>query len=242
MLDNKVAIVTGASSGIGRAIAKKMIEAGATVIGVARSEDKLQSVKEWLGENFHYKVADVSEYERAQQVVREVYEEFGRIDILVNNAGITQDTLLARMDKEKWQKVIDVNLGGVFNYTKAALTYMMKQRSGVVINISSVVGLYGNAGQANYAASKAGIIGFTKSLAKEVGKRGIRAVAIAPGFIETPMTENIPENLKKLALESIPLGRFGQPDEVANVVVFLASDLASYITSTVIEVHGGLAF
>ncbi len=242
MLDNKVAIVTGASSGIGRAIAKKMIEAGATVIGVARSEDKLQSVKEWLGENFHYKVADVSEYERALQVVREVYEEFGRIDILVNNAGITQDTLLARMDKEKWQKVIDVNLGGVFNYTKAALTYMMKQRSGVVINISSVVGLYGNAGQANYAASKAGIIGFTKSLAKEVGKRGIRAVAIAPGFIETPMTENIPENLKKLALESIPLGRFGQPDEVANVVVFLASDLASYITSTVIEVHGGLAF
>jgi len=242
VLEDKVAIITGASSGIGKAIAKKMIESGATVVGVARREDKLQNVKEGLGEKFHYRVADVSDYEKAQQVVKEVHEKFGRIDILVNNAGITQDTLLLRMDKEKWQKVIDVNLGGVFNYTKAALTYMMKQRSGVIINISSVVGLYGNAGQANYAASKAGIIGFTKSLAKEVGKRGIRAVAVAPGFIETPMTENLTENLKKLALESIPLGRFGKPDEVANVVVFLASDLASYITSTVIEVHGGLAF
>ncbi|MCD6449479.1 MAG: SDR family NAD(P)-dependent oxidoreductase, partial [Thermotogaceae bacterium] len=165
MLNDKVAIVTGASSGIGRAIAKRMIEEGAIVIGIARSEDKLQSVKEWLGESFHYKVADVSEYERAQQVVKEVYEEFDRIDILVNNAGIAEDTLLVRMDKEKWQKVIDVNLGGVFNYTKAVLSYMMKQKSGVIINISSVVGLYGNAGQTNYAASKAGIIGFTKSLA-----------------------------------------------------------------------------
>jgi len=240
VLEGKVAIVTGASSGIGREIAKVFARNGAKVVGVARSEDKLKALEEEIGENFSYKVADVSEYDAAERVVKEVTAEHEQIDILVNNAGITKDTLLVRMKFEDWKKVIEVNLGGVYNFSKAVAAVMMRQRSGVIINVSSIVGIYGNAGQTNYAASKAGIIGFTKSLAKEVGKRGVRVVAIAPGFIETPMTENLPQQLKDFVLKVIPLGRFGRPEEVANVALFLASDLASYITGTVVEVSGGL--
>ena len=240
MVEGKIALVTGASSGIGKAIVRKFVSDGAYVLGVARSEDKLKAIKEELGENFDYEVADVSDYERAKEIVENLTKTKGKIDILVNNAGITEDTLLVRMDEEKWDKVIDVNLKGVFNYSKHVSSYMMRQRSGVIINISSIVGIYGNAAQANYAASKAGIIGLTKSLAKELGKRGIRAVAVTPGFIETPMTKNLPEKLKKSVLELTPLGRFGKPEEVANVVLFLSSDFASFITSTVIEVSGGL--
>ncbi len=240
MLEGKVAIVTGASSGIGREIAKVFAGNGAVVVGVARSEDKLKALGEEIGGNFFYKVADVSEYDAAERVVKEVAAEHGKTDILVNNAGITKDTLLVRMKLEDWKKVIEVNLGGVYNFSKAAAAVMMRQRSGVIINVSSIVGIYGNAGQTNYAASKAGIIGFTKSLAKEVGKRGVRVVAIAPGFIETPMTVNLPQELKDFVLKVVPLGRFGRAEEVANVALFLASDLASYITGTVIEVSGGL--
>ena len=240
MVEGKVALVTGASSGIGKAIVEKFVENGAYVLGIARSEEKLKALKEKLGDSFDYEIADVSDHERAKEIVEKLVKERGRIDVLVNNAGITRDTLIMRMDEKKWDEVINVNLKGAFNYSRHVSYYMMKQKSGVIINISSIVGIYGNAGQANYAASKAGIIGLTKSMAKELGKRGIRVVAIAPGFIETPMTENLPESLKKLALDMTPLGRFGKPEEVANVALFLASDMASFITSTVIEVSGGL--
>ena len=240
MIEGKVALVTGASSGIGRAIAEKFVENGAYVLGVARSEEKLKALKEKLGDSFDYEIADVSDHKRAKEIVEKLVKEKGRIDVLVNNAGITRDTLIMRMDEEKWDEVINVNLKGAFNYSRYASQYMIRQKSGVIINISSIVGIYGNAGQANYAASKAGIIGLTKSMAKELGKRGVRVVAIAPGFIETPMTENLPESLKKLALDMTPLGRFGKPEEVANVALFLASDMASFITATVIEVSGGL--
>ncbi len=240
MIEGKVALVTGASSGIGRAIAKKFVENGAFVLGIARSEEKLKALKEELGDSFDYRVADVSDHGRAKEIVDELVKEKGRIDILVNNAGITQDTLILRMDEGKWDRVININLKGAFNYSRHAASHMARQRSGVIINISSIVGIYGNAAQVNYAASKAGLIGLTKSLAKELGKRGIRVVAIAPGFIETPMTENLPQKIKDAVLEMTPLGRFGKPEEVANVALFLASDMASFITGAVIEVSGGL--
>ena len=240
MLENRVALVTGASSGIGKAISKAFIENGALVVGLSRREEKLKSLKEELGERFEYRILDVSDFQRCQEVVKEIHSKYGRIDILVNNAGITKDNLLMRMSEEQWKEVIDVNLGGIFNMSRAVVPIMVRQRSGVIINVSSVVGIYGNAGQTNYAASKAGIIAFTKSLAKEISKRGIRVVAVAPGFIETPMTENLPDSIKDKAKEHIPLGRFGKPEEVASVVVFLASDMASYVNSTVIEVSGGL--
>ncbi len=240
MIEGKVALVTGASSGIGEAIVRKFVNDGAYVLGVARSEDKLRAIKEKLGENFDYETADVSDYERAKEIVEKLVREKGRIDILINNAGVTEDTLLMRMDEEKWDRVINTNLKGAFNYSRHAVAYMARQRYGVVINISSIVGIYGNAAQTNYAASKAGLIGLTRSIAKELGKRGIRAVAVAPGFIETPMTESLPEKLKKAVLDMTPLGRFGKPEEVANLVLFLSSDLASFITSTVVEISGGL--
>jgi len=240
LIEGKVALVTGASSGIGEAIVRKFVNDGAYVLGVARSEDKLRAIKEKLGENFDYETADVSDYERAKEIVEKLVREKGRIDVLVNNAGVTEDTLLMRMDEEKWDRVINTNLKGAFNYSRHAVAYMARQRYGVVINISSIVGIYGNAAQTNYAASKAGLIGLTRSIAKELGKRGIRAVAVAPGFIETPMTEGLPEKLKKAVLDMTPLGRFGKPEEVANLVLFLSSDLASFITSTVVEISGGL--
>ena len=240
MLEGKVALVTGASSGIGRAISKILAENGATVIGLARREELLRSLKDVIGDRFDYAVLDVSDFSRCQEVVKEFHSKYGRIDVLVNNAGITRDTLLMRMSKDQWDEVIGVNLGGVFNMSRAVVPIMLRQRSGVIINVSSIVGIYGNAGQTNYAASKAGIIALTKSLAKEISKRGIRVVAVAPGLIETPMTEKVPESLKEKAKEMIPLGRFGKPEEVAKVVLFLASDLASYVNSTVIEVSGGL--
>ncbi len=242
MNEHRIALVTGASSGIGKAIVKAFVEDGLKVYGVARNGEKLKMLKEELGGGFEFFTADVTDYKRAEEVAKVIVEKEGKLDVLVNNAGITEDTLFLRMDEEKWKKVIDVNLNGTYNYTHAAIRYMSKQKYGVIINISSVVGIYGNIGQSNYAASKSAIIGFTKSLAKEFGRRGIRIVAVAPGFVETPMTEKLPEKVKELALSHIPLGRFGKPEEIASVVRFLISEDASYITGTVIEVSGGLSF
>jgi 3-oxoacyl-[acyl-carrier protein] reductase len=240
VIEGRVALVTGASSGIGKAIVEKFVENGAYVLGIARNEERLKKLKEKFGDSFDYSVADVSDYSRAKEIVDDLFKKKGKIDVLVNNAGIARDTLVLRMDEQKWDEVINVNLKGAFNYSRHVAQYMSRQKSGVIINISSIVGIYGNAGQVNYAASKAGIIGLTKSLAKELGKRGIRVVAVAPGLIETPMTEKLSERLKAAVLELTPLGRFGKPEEVANVVLFLSSDLASFITSTVVEVSGGL--
>ena len=240
MLEGKIAVVTGASSGIGRATARLFVENGAEVIGISRSLKRLEPVAEELGERFHPFELDVSDFDKCQEVVKEIQRDFGRIDVLVNNAGITEDNLIMRMSKEQWESVIGVNLGGVFNMTRAVVPMMLRQRSGSIINVSSVVGIYGNAGQANYAASKAGIIGFSKSVMKEISKRGVRINVVAPGFIETPMTEKLKEDLKRKALEMIPLGRFGKPEDVAKVILFLASDLASYVNGAVIEVSGGL--
>ncbi len=241
-LSGKVAIVTGGSRGIGKAIVAELLRQGAKVVYTYVSnkgcEDLFLNWKE--GENLLGVCSDVSDFKQAQKVVDETFKQWGKIDIVVNNAGITQDGLLLRMSEEQWDKVINVNLKGVFNYTKAALRYMLKQRSGVFINVSSVVGLKGNAGQANYAASKAGIIGFTKSVAKEVGSRNIRVVAIAPGFISTEMTEKISEKAATNWKETIALGRPGEVNEVAKLVAFLASDDASYITGEVITIDGGM--
>ena len=184
--------------------------------------------------------ADVSNFEETENMVKEIINEFGKIDVLVNNAGITQDGLIMRMKKESFDQVVNINLGGTFNVTRNVVPYMVKQRSGRIINVSSVVGIAGNAGQSNYAASKAGIIGLTKSLAKELSSRGILVNAIAPGFIETKMTDKLGENVKQSILEQIPLGRMGEPKEVAKVVKFLASDDSSYITGQVIHIDGGM--
>ncbi len=242
MLEGKIAVVTGASSGIGRATAKMFVKNGSIVIGISRSLERLESVREELGDKFYPFELDVSDFDKCQEVVKEIHKRLGRIDVLVNNAGIARDTLFVRMSREQWDEVLNVNLNGVFNMTRAVIPIMIRQRGGSVINVSSVVGIYGNAGQTNYAASKAGIIGFSKALAKEVSKRGIRINVVAPGFIETPMTEKLSEDLKKRALEMIPLGRFGKPEDVAKVILFLASDLASYVNGTVLEVSGGLVF
>jgi 3-oxoacyl-[acyl-carrier protein] reductase len=186
-------------------------------------------------------VSDASDFEQAQQVVDQVVEDFGKVDILVNNAGITRDTLLMRMDEQMWDLVIRVNLKSVFNFTKAVQKYMLKARTGSIINMSSVVGVNGNAGQANYAASKAGILGFTKSVAKELGSRNVRCNAIAPGFIITDMTDRLPENVKEEWIKTIPLRRGGLPEDVANVSLFLASDLSSYVTGQTLQVCGGMS-
>ncbi len=186
-------------------------------------------------------VSDASDYEQTHQVVDQIVEEFGKVDILVNNAGITRDTLLMRMDEEMWDLVIKVNLKSVFNFTKAVQRYMLKARTGSIINMSSVVGVNGNAGQANYSASKAGILGFTKSVAKELGSRNVRCNAIAPGFIITDMTDKLPENVKEEWIKTIPLKRGGLPEDVANVSLFLASDLSSYMTGQTLQVCGGMS-
>lgn len=229
-MNGKVAIVTGASGGIGKAIVKELAAHGFIVVGFNRSGEQPS--------DYHEYVVDVTKREEVESAVERVVKQFGRIDVLVNNAGITRDNLLLRMSYEEWDTVLSVNLTGAFNVTKACIRELMKSR-GVVINITSVVGLEGNAGQANYAASKAGLIGFTKSLAKEYGRKGVRAVAVAPGFIETPMTERLPEELKNAALERIALRRFGKPEEVAKLVRFLVLE-GDYITGQVIVIDGGL--
>lgn len=245
MLKDKVAVVTGGSRGIGRAIVLTLGREGAKVLINYRGNDNaaletLEELKKGGGEGEIFK-ADVSVEEEVEKMFNFVLEKWGRLDILVNNAGITRDNLLIRMKPEEWDQVLDINLKGVFLCTKAAVRIMLKQRSGKIINISSVIGLRGNIGQANYSAAKAGIIGFSKSVAKEVASRGINVNVVAPGFITTDMTEVLSEEMKKKALEAIPLGRFGSPQDVANAVKFLVSEDANYITGVVLTVDGGLS-
>jgi 3-oxoacyl-[acyl-carrier protein] reductase len=244
LLEGKTALITGASRGIGRAIALAFAAEGANIALTNITEDvpfcEVCDECEKLGATVRRYVSNVADHEDSQKVAEKVYEDFGSIDILVNNAGITRDTLLMRMTEEQWDQVIEVNLKGVFNLTKAVLKPMMKQRSGSIINMSSVVGVSGNAGQSNYSASKAGMIGFTKSVAREVGSRNIRCNAVAPGFIITEMTDKLPDEVKKEWAEKIPLRRGGTPDDVAGTVLFLASDMSSYISGQVIQVCGGM--
>jgi 3-oxoacyl-[acyl-carrier protein] reductase len=241
---DKVVLVTGASRGIGRAIALRFADEGANLaINYRASREKAEAVKEEVvkrGVRAEIFPADVGKEEEAKKLIEAVLNTYGRLDVLVNNAGVNRDNLLLRMKEKEWDEVLETNLKGAFNCSRFALKYMLKQGFGCIINISSVVGIYGNPGQSNYAASKAGLIGFTKSLAKEVGRKRIRVVALAPGFIETEMTEKLPPDLKAKVLERIPLYRFGKPEEVASCVSFLASDEASYITGCVISVDGGL--
>jgi 3-oxoacyl-[acyl-carrier protein] reductase len=244
LLQNKVALVTGASRGIGREIAKKFAEQGANIaFTYLSSVEKGQALETELA-SYGIKAkgyrSDASDYASAEQLVTEVVADFGALDILVNNAGITRDTLLMRMSEDQWDEVMRVNLKSVFNLTKAATKPMMRAKSGSIINMTSVVGLMGNAGQSNYSASKAGIIGFTKSIAKELGSRNIRSNAIAPGFIETEMTGELNEKALEDWLKNIPLKRAGQADEVANACVFLASDMSKYITGQTLQVDGGM--
>jgi len=245
LVKGKVAVVTGAARGIGRLIALRFAQEGADVAFTDLNRDEnmesLEKELEALGVKAKGYVSDASNYEQAHQVAEQVVEEFGKIDVLVNNAGITRDTLLMRMDEEMWDLVIKVNLKSVFNFTKAVQKYMLKARSGSIINMSSVVGVNGNAGQANYSASKAGILGFTKSVAKELGSRNVRCNAIAPGFIITEMTDKLPENVKEEWTKTIPLKRGGLPEDVANVTLFLASDLSSYMTGQTLQVCGGMS-
>lgn len=247
LLEGKSAIVTGGSRGIGKSIVNKLAEQGANVIftyvseGSAASSEKLAAdVSAQYGSQVLAVRSDISKFEEAEKLVNTTVEKFGRLDILVNNAGITKDNLLMRMSEDQWDDVINTNLKGVFSLVKAAQRPMLKQRSGSIINMSSVVGRSGNAGQANYAASKAGLIGFTKSVAMELGSRNIRCNAVAPGFIETEMTETLDENIKKTWIENIPLKRAGTGEDVANAVLFLASDLSSYISGQTINVCGAM--
>ena len=245
LLKGKVAIVTGAARGIGRMIAIRFAQEGAEVAFTDLSRDEnmesLEKELSALGVKGKGYVSDASDYEQAHQVVDEIVADFGKVDVLVNNDGITRDTLLMRMDEEMWDLVIKVNLKSVFNFTKAVQRYMLKARSGSIINMSSVVGVNGNAGQANYSASKAGILGFTKSVAKELGSRNVRCNAIAPGFIITDMTDKLPENVKEEWIKTIPLKRGGLPEDVADVALFLASDLSSYMTGQTLQVCGGMS-
>jgi len=237
-LKNKNALVTGAAQGIGKAIAVALAKAGAkVVVSDVNLELATQTAQEINGVPLKLNVTDLAE---AEASLKKIKEDLGSIDILVNNAGITKDTLFLRMKKEDWDLVLNINLNGVFNLCKATVPLMMKQRSGKIINIASIVGEMGNVGQANYAASKAGVIGLTKTLAREVASRGITVNAIAPGFIQTAMTDKIPEEAKKKMMEVIPMAKLGQPEDVANACLFLASSAADYITGQVINVNGGM--
>jgi 3-oxoacyl-[acyl-carrier protein] reductase len=244
LLEGKVALITGASRGIGKGIAQAFIEHGAKVaFSYLSSEEKARAFEEELTANGGFAKgfkSDASKFDAAQILVNDVVSEFGTVDILINNAGITRDNLLMRMSEEHWDEIMEINLKSCFNLTKAVMKTMLKARSGSIINMSSVVGVKGNAGQANYAASKAGIIGFTKSVAAELGSRNIRCNAIAPGFIETEMTGALDEAVVQGWRNAIPLKRGGKPEDVANLAVFLASDMSTYITGQVVNVDGGM--
>jgi 3-oxoacyl-[acyl-carrier protein] reductase len=242
-LNGKVAIVTGASSGIGQAIALAMAQAGADVVVCGQNQERLAASAAKVteaGRKVLQYAMNISQADPVQQMVEDVQKQWGHIDIMVNNAGVTRDGLIIRMSEQDWDDVMTINLKSVFLCSKAVAKVMMKQRSGSIVNIASIIGLIGNPGQSNYSASKGGIIAFTKSIARELSSRNIRANAIAPGFIETPMTEKIPEALQKKMLESIPLGRYGKPEDVANLAVFLGSERAAYITGQVISICGGM--
>lgn len=240
-LENKVALVTGASRGIGAAIADTLSEAGAVVIGTATTESGAKLIHERLiSRNGQGRILNSADSGSIEQLITEIEQEFGKLDILVNNAGITRDNLLMRMKDEEWDELMEVNLKSVYRASKSVLRGMMKQRSGRIINITSVVGVMGNAGQANYAAAKAGLIGFSKSLAREVGSRGITVNCVAPGFIDTDMTRALPEQTRKEFEAQTALGRFGDAQDIANAVLFLASNQASYITGQTLHVNGGM--
>lgn len=244
LLTGKTALVTGATRGIGRAIAMKFASEGADVAFTYRSQheaaEALVAEIEAMGTKAKAYASDASSYEDAHKVVEDVKETFGRIDILVNNAGITRDGLMMRMDEKQWDEVIDNNLKSAYNFIHACTPVMARQRGGSIISMSSVVGIAGNAGQCNYAASKAGLIGLTKSIAKEMGPRGIRANCIAPGFIQTDMTDALPEKMREEITAGIPLRRTGMPEEVAQTALYLASDMSSYVTGQVINCCGGM--
>jgi 3-oxoacyl-[acyl-carrier protein] reductase len=240
--DGKIAIVTGASRGIGRGIALALAEAGATVVCAARDLAKLEAVVAEIvaaGGKAHARAVDVASRESIEKLIASVMTDHGRIDILVNNAGITRDNLLLRMKEAEWADVLATNLTSVFTATQAVMKPMLKQRAGSIINIGSVVGLTGNAGQANYAAAKAGVIGFSKSVAREVASRGIRVNVVTPGFIDTDMTQAMPEAARQSLLAALPLGRTGSPQDIAGIVVYLASDASAYVTGQTISVDGG---
>lgn len=244
LLTGKTAIVTGGGRGIGKAIAVKLAQEGANIAftDLVMSDDTaaLEKHLETFGVKAKGYASNAANYNETMSVVDLILKDFGRIDVLINNAGITKDGLLMRMSEEQWDAVINVNLKSAFNFTKAVTPIMMKQKAGSIVNMSSVVGVSGNAGQANYAASKAGMIGFTKSVAQELGSRNIRCNAIAPGFIITEMTGQLPEEVRKAWTEKIPLRRGGTPEDVANVTLYLASDLSSYVSGQVINVCGGM--
>lgn len=246
MLDftGKTVLVTGSTRGIGRAIAEEFAKHGANVVVSGTVKERAEEVAKELAEKYGVKTLgvgmDVSDPQSVEDAFKEINAAFGGVDILVNNAGITRDTLFLRMKPEDWQRVLDVNLTGTFLVTKQVVRYMTKKRWGRIINISSVVGFTGNVGQVNYATTKAGLIGFTKSLAKELAPRNVLVNAVAPGFIETDMTETLKDEIKESYKKQIPLGRFGKPEEVARVVLFLASPMADYITGETIHVNGGM--
>ena len=245
MLEGKIALVTGAAKGIGRAIALALAADGATVVvnyngSKERAEQVVEEIKALGADGMAYQ-CNVADTAATADMVKEVIKTYGKLDILVNNAGITRDNLIMKMSEEDFDAVIDANLKGCFNTIKAVSRQMLKQRAGRIINITSVSGILGNAGQANYAASKAGIIGLTKTMARELASRGLTVNAVAPGFVDTDMTQVLPENVKEAATAQIPLGRFGKPEDIANMVAYLASEKASYITGQIISVDGGMA-
>lgn len=239
-LEGKIALVTGATRGIGKAIAVALVEQGATVIGTATSESGAQSISDYLGANGKGWVLDVSSSESVETVVKEITAEFGAPTVLVNNAGITRDNLMMRMKEDEWEQVVNTNLTSVFRVTKACLRGMTKAKFGRIISISSVVGSMGNGGQTNYSAAKAGLEGFSRSLAAEIGSRGITVNCVAPGFIETDMTKVLPEEHKANLVSKVPVSRLGQPEEIAAAVAFLASNGAAYITGETLHVNGGM--
>jgi len=239
-LQGKIALVTGASRGIGRAIAEALVARGATVVGTATSENGAQNISAYLGENGTGGVLNVSDQSSVEALLAKVAETYGGIDILVNNAGVTGDNLLMRMKEDEWQSIIDTNLTSIFRMSKGVLRGMMKKRAGRIINIGSVVGSSGNPGQTNYCAAKAGLVGFSKSLAREVASRGITVNVVAPGFISTDMTDKLSDEQRETISKDIPATRLGSPEEIASAVVFLASQEAAYITGETIHVNGGL--